>query len=35
MLVDWIKHRETGNRAQVIEYLSKTIKNSLYGIMQG
>ena len=35
MLVDWIKHRETRNRVQVIEYLSKTIKNSLYGIMQG
>lgn len=35
VLVDWIKHRETRNRTQVIEYVTKTIKDSLRGILQG
>ncbi|MGN0513787.1 MAG: TetR/AcrR family transcriptional regulator C-terminal domain-containing protein [Lachnospiraceae bacterium] len=34
MLIDWIKNRETRNRALVIEYISKTLKESLTGIMQ-
>lgn len=35
VLIDWIKHRETRNRKQVIEYVTKTLQDSLRGIMQG
>lgn len=34
MLIDWMKNREQKNRTQVIEYISKTLRDSLYGIMK-
>ena len=34
ILIDWIKNRNQQNRAQIIEYISKTLKTSLSGIMQ-
>ena len=33
MLVDWIKNRRERNRQQVMEYLVKTIRDSLFGIL--
>ena len=34
ILIDWIKNRKEQNRQQVIEYLVKTMKASLLGIME-
>lgn len=34
ILIDWIKNRKDRNRQQLIEYLSVTMKNSLYGILR-
>lgn len=34
ILIDWIKNREIRNRTQVIDYISKTLKASLQGIVQ-
>lgn len=33
ILIDWIKNRENRNRAQIINYLSRTLKESLIGIL--
>jgi probable dihydroxyacetone kinase regulator len=35
MLIDWVKNHKTRNREQVIEYLVKTMKTSLMGILEG
>ncbi|MGN1414919.1 MAG: TetR/AcrR family transcriptional regulator C-terminal domain-containing protein [Anaerovoracaceae bacterium] len=34
MLIDWAKNHKTRNREQVIEYLVKTMKSSLMGILE-
>lgn len=34
MLIDWIKNRNSRDKVMVIEYLEKTIKNSLFGILE-
>lgn len=34
MLIDWVKNYKTKNREQVIEYLVKTMKTSLMGILE-
>lgn len=34
MLIDWIKNRKERNRQQVAKYLVKTMKTSLYGILE-
>lgn len=34
MLIDYIKNRNSRDKVMVIEYLEKTIKNSLFGILE-
>ena len=35
MLIDWVKNRKERDRQQVLDYLVKTIKLSLLGILNG
>ena len=35
MLIDWFQNRGPKNRAQIVDYLSVTIKHSLIGILTG
>lgn len=34
ILIDWVKNRKERNREQVMKYLVKTIKDSLFGILE-
>ena len=35
ILIDWIKHREIRNKQQEVEFVTRTIKGSLIGILEG
>ena len=34
MVIDWIKNKKNKNKEVLIDYISKTVKNSLTGILQ-